>query len=235
MAENRSWLVMLYLAGDNDLSEEMVLALQDLQAQGPPPGAKIVAQFDPSGVGLRSQRYDFSNAGPTSTKTRLDDYSVPFPALETNTGSPKTLQDFVEWARKLHGKDGADDRQELLILSGHGSGTTEDFLMKDEAAMDSLTIQELKGVLKEIGAVKKIDILGMDACFMAMGEVAYELRDEVGVLVGAEGMEPSFGWPYSRIAKMARAAVSASGGEHMSPKALATLIVDAYADHYADY
>ena len=29
--------------------------------------------------------------------------------------------------------------QSLLILSGHGSGTTEDFLMKDEASLDALT------------------------------------------------------------------------------------------------
>ena len=30
------WLVMVYLAGDNNLSEDMVLALQDLKAEGPP-------------------------------------------------------------------------------------------------------------------------------------------------------------------------------------------------------
>ena len=29
------WIVMLYLAGDNNLTEDMVLALQDLQAEGP--------------------------------------------------------------------------------------------------------------------------------------------------------------------------------------------------------
>ena len=38
---------------------------------------------------------------------------------------------------------------------------------------------------------KKIDILGMDACFMSMGEVAYEIRESVDVLVGAEGLEPA--------------------------------------------
>ena len=37
------WLVMLYLAGDNNLSEEMVLALQDLQAEGGPAGGTVRA------------------------------------------------------------------------------------------------------------------------------------------------------------------------------------------------
>ena len=32
------WLVMLFLAGDNNLTESMVLALQDLIAEGPPEG-----------------------------------------------------------------------------------------------------------------------------------------------------------------------------------------------------
>ncbi len=33
----RPWLVMLFLAGDNSLNEDMVLALQDIQAEGAPP------------------------------------------------------------------------------------------------------------------------------------------------------------------------------------------------------
>ena len=50
---------MLYLAGDNNLAEDMVLALQDLVAEGAPDGDQIVAQLDPSGVGLETQRYRF--------------------------------------------------------------------------------------------------------------------------------------------------------------------------------
>ena len=38
---------------------------------------------------------------------------------------------------------------------------------------------------------------------MAMGEVAYELRDDVDILVAAEGLEPAFGWPYDRILQAA--------------------------------
>jgi hypothetical protein len=45
----------LNVAGDNNLSESMVLALQTLNAfkvAGKLPGVAVVAQFDPSGVGL---------------------------------------------------------------------------------------------------------------------------------------------------------------------------------------
>jgi hypothetical protein len=65
------WLVMLYLAGDNNLTEDMVFALQDLQAVGSTPGTKIVAQLDPSSMGLATQRYDLSESRPTRPDGRV--------------------------------------------------------------------------------------------------------------------------------------------------------------------
>jgi hypothetical protein len=80
------WIVMVYLAGDNSLSEDMVLALQDLLAEELPGGSRIVAQFDPSGVGLAAQRYVFYKG--FIPRQPLEHYRVKdFDALEINTGS----------------------------------------------------------------------------------------------------------------------------------------------------
>jgi len=46
---------------------------------------------------------------------------------------------------------------------------------------------------------KNIDLVGMDACLMAMLEVAYQIKDSVNVLVGSEETEPGEGWAYSRF------------------------------------
>ena len=108
---DRPWLVMLYMAGDNDLSEDMVLALQTLQAEGPPKGDRIVAQFDPSGVGLSAQRYDFSEA---KSKKSLEECLVKDKdngAFEPNMGSPRVLLDFVQWARRKYEKEESFNRQ----------------------------------------------------------------------------------------------------------------------------
>lgn len=238
-APKNPWLVMVYLAGDNNLTEEMVLALQDLLAEGPPPGDKIVAQLDPSGVGLSTQRYDFSTIAPGK---KLEDYLDPdYAAEETNTGSPEALIHFVTWAVDRHG---AADMRFLLILCGHGSGTTEDFLMSDESATDALSIDELELALRDAKAAirkktgvpeKNIDILGMDACFMSMGEVAYQIRQHVDILIGAEGPEPAFGWPYRRILAAAKAHRKAHPGVAMTPLELARAVVHQYIEHYADY
>ena len=153
--QGEPWLVMAYLAGDNNLSEEMVRALQALQA-GDLQGLdmKVVAQFDPSGLGLPTQRYDFSTPKPTLKDYLVTDYldkikndPDPVKALEENTGNPNALSGFIKWAydRQPAGSTTkyGEGRKLLLILSGHGSGTTEDFLLKDDNALDALSIQEL--------------------------------------------------------------------------------------------
>jgi hypothetical protein len=238
---------MVYLAGDNNLTPEMVLAMQDMLAEPLPEGDKIVVQFDPSGIGLATQRCDSSLAVPGKPLEAYLDTS--YTGAETNTGDARTLADFIEWAIK-----GTDhDSQYLLILAGHGSGTTEDFLMKDETSADALTIPELKEALRVAqkairthtgGNKSRIDIVGLDACYMAMGEVAYEIRDYADVLIGAEGPEPAYGWPYRRILARAKklaadeASANADGGlhgSHIDRDVLAKTIVREYVRFYADH
>ena len=96
---NAPWLTMLYMAGDNNLTEEMVLALQDLVAEGAPHGSKILAQFDPSGVGFETQRYIFDGPGHGSLEAHRDRSSIPpksMPAVSrrwpiSSDGRPATM------------------------------------------------------------------------------------------------------------------------------------------------
>ena len=97
-----AWLVMLYMAADNNLSEDMVLALQDLQAEEPPQGCRIVAQFDPSGLGLATQRYDFNREWPGDGISRHLDPS--YHATEVNTGNVNSLTGFIKWAVERYGQ-----------------------------------------------------------------------------------------------------------------------------------
>ena len=172
--DQRPWLVMLYLAGDNNLQEEMIAALQQLKAgrgdpEKTPEGDRIVAQFDPSAIGVATQRYDFS-IEQNGDGSGIEDYRVDDGDLaETNTGNIEALVGFIKWASDVAGGDLKKYRH-FLILSGHGSGTTQDFLLRDESPSDSLSIPELAEAMRlATGLIgKTIDILGMDACFMSM-------------------------------------------------------------------
>jgi hypothetical protein len=74
-------------------------------------------------------------------------------------------------------------------------------ILLDDDAKDFLDNLELQRVLaataKAIGA--KLDVLGMDACLMAMAEVGYQVRRSAAILVGSEQTEPGDGWPYHRV------------------------------------
>ena len=151
-------------------------------------------------AGSRASRYDSTKPHPALDKFRVTDI------VDQSSGSVETLSAFIEWAIKYdtdqrqHDNEDTKATKYLLILSGHGSGVTEDFFLRDETSMDSLTIAELQQALHGARkrSHKKIDILGLDACYMAMGEVAYQIRNEVSIVIGAEGLEPEFGWPYGR-------------------------------------
>ncbi len=184
------WLVMLYMAGDNNLDHEMVLSLQLLLDFGPFEKDAIVAEFDSRRPGFGTKRYDFTDTKPKPRGYRLEAYEVEDRA-ETSTGNPDTLTEFLNWA-----EDRYSAQRRLLILSGHGSGTTEDFLMRDENADDFLSIDELKLALENAKFAKdgkKLDIIGMDACYMSMAEICYELREQADILIGAEGLVPTLG------------------------------------------
>lgn len=255
------WTIMGYLAGDNNLNEEMVLTLQEIheRAEENPfwPRVKILARLDPSGMGLPTQTYVFNTENtigvdPTQ-RYYLEDYEVSLPApAQQNTGNPNALSGFVDWAITQPPHQAVADRY-ALILSGHGSGSTEDFLLRDDNPVDSLSIDELeqalsaaRDFLEQSGGQeqgqgnqrtrKKIDLLGMDCCFMSMVEVCYQIRQHVDYVVGAESMVPDFGWPYHRILKRAEDERHKPGSTGpVSPTELAEYIVEEYIEFYSDY
>jgi hypothetical protein len=65
---------------------------------------------------------------------------------------------------------------------------------------------------------------------MGMAEVAFEVRECVQYLIGAEGFEPNSGWPYDRILGVLRDRPT------MEPQTLAKEVVREYNDYYlSDY
>jgi Clostripain family len=296
--KNAAWTVMVYLAGDNNLSEECVFALTEMRKAGSNSDIHVIAQFDPNGDFLPTHRYainrnrrkvDPQSVMPNGSQNGNNDHlsndiidearfnertrevhfrreskranslaafrhqerkriaarklgagsaNIAVPVVEeedvtndTDTGSPITLYNFLSYCIQEYPAD-----HYMAVLSGHAGGTERDFLLKDESTAGSLTFNELKGVFKELkendleGRV--IDIVGMDNCLMSMGEICYELKDLVQVLVGCESYSPASGWPYREILK--RMQVELLSGTS-SVASFAKAIVEEYANFYADY
>ena len=66
---------------------------------------------------------------------------------------------------------------------------------------------------------------------MSMAEVYYQLAGSVDYLVGAEGFEPSGGWPYQRILEL----IGQNPRTVRRTEDIAKQIVDDYVLYYFDY
>ena len=94
--------------------------------------------------------------------------------------------------------------QQAFFSSSITRGVRDRAIAFDDQAMDFLDNVELKTVLTGTAAKlgRRIDLVAMDACMMNMLEVAYQLKDAVGMMVGSEETEPSDGWPYDQAFKV---------------------------------
>jgi len=101
-------------------------------------------------------------------------------------------------------------------------------ILLDDDARDFLDNGEMKTVVTQAAQVAghKLDLLGMDACLMAMAEVAFQVRDGAACAVGSEQTEPGGGWPYDRILRALAARPAMDG------RALAATVVREYLASY---
>jgi hypothetical protein len=61
------WTVMVYLAGDNNLSSECLFALTEMKKAAPGKHIRVIAQFDPQDKYLPTHRYEINRKGPNGT------------------------------------------------------------------------------------------------------------------------------------------------------------------------
>jgi hypothetical protein len=238
------WTVMVYLDGDNNLETYGIQDLNEMEMVGSTTDVNIVVQIDRipySVLAGNHQEYadDTSNGNWTTTRRYYitkdlnpDKISSPLIADlgELNMGDPTTLIDFTDWAITYY-----PAKKYLLVIWNHGGGfrapgsnLTKDIAWDDTSGGDKITMSELEDALSAISAQigKNIDLVGMDACFMAMTEVAYQIKDYADLLVSSEESEPNDGWPYDTILSQLTSDPSLTSTQ------LATNIVDDYIFAY---
>ncbi|GEM_PF-1615567 len=229
-----SWTFMVYLDGDNNLESAAVNDFLEMSSVGSNANIKIMVQMD------RIGGYDTSYGDWTDTRrfyvtagmqpTTANSYSLG----EANMGHPETLLNFVRWAKAF-----APANHYILVLWDHGSGwrlrdpnevLTKGVSFDDTSGGDSIDMPELRSTLSTLtgGGANPFDIVGLDACLMAMAEVDNQIRPYASIRVGSEETEPNDGWPYDTILSSLVASPS------MSASTLATNIVDFYYSSYGN-
>ena len=109
---DKTWTLLVWIAGDNSLSDFGAVDLDELKQVGSGPKVNLVAQFDRSGA-TGTRRY-FLRKGTTLEADAVADLG------ETNTGDPKVAIDFFTWGMKTY-----PSKHVMCVLWNHGSGIDE--------------------------------------------------------------------------------------------------------------
>jgi hypothetical protein len=213
-AGGRSWTFMVYMNADNSLEVESGKDLDEMARAGFSASVATVVERD-----LKStdgvDRMVLAENGPRIVQ-RLP---------ELDMGSAETLADFIDWATTAYPAS-----HYCLVIWNHGTGwrRIEEPLTRgvsyDETNGSYLNMERLKD---GVSAGPRLDIVGFDACVMAMIEVAYQIRDSARYMVGSEHDEPASGWDYSAILSRLYSHPQMTAAE------LAHAIVDSYGAAYS--
>jgi hypothetical protein len=223
------WTFMVYMDADNNLEVDAIEDFLEMAQVGSNEDIDIVVLFD------RIEGYDSSYEDWTSANLfHIEQNELPVPGEgvswgEVNMGDPETLVQFVTSAAADYPADNY-----ALVLWNHGGGwrsraqqeegtTSFKDVCWDDTSWDVLYTYEVRQALEEIQTtVGTIDLIGFDACLMAMIEVAYELRNYGEVMVGSEELEPVAGWAYDDVL------ADLAADPLMTPAQLGQVIVDRY-------
>lgn len=115
--ERKAWTFMVYIAGDNNLSQAGRNDLDEMKRAGSSDEVNIVAQYDRMS-NRGTQRYYLRQH-----TTLEQDVVARLP--ETNSGAGETLEDFCRWAH-----DHYPAERYALVLWNHGTGWKDDDLYR---------------------------------------------------------------------------------------------------------
>lgn len=241
--EPLQWTIMVYLAGDNNLEFETVGDLAEMEAGM---AAAMAAGADPEYVTVialvdtldltENTHYliveDYAKIDVETGEVDCDCAELlggECPEEELNMGDPATLQAFIENSVTYAPAD-----RYMLILWDHGGGwygaCWDDSSVREiDGRTDRLTIDEIGNAIRaaEVKTGVHLDVIGFDACLMAMIEVAYEVRDLADYMMASVTGIPFGGWAYIPFIEEL---VKRPG---MSVEELMDIIVDGYVDYYS--
>lgn len=224
-----TWTYMVYVGGDNNLSEAAFTDIGEMESVGSSSDVAIVVQAE------FSTEYSDTNLDSTyrcfvSGDDGCIDMSDGTDIGDTDMGSSAALQAFIEWAMENYSADNY-----ALVIWDHGAGwkdqpirTLKRGAVSDETSGSFMSLPGLANAVEaaEATAGDTIDLINFDACLMAMYEVAYEFNGLTDYLVFSEETEPGDGDPYDTILDALKDAPSTT------PAELAASIVEKYSAFY---
>ncbi len=210
----REWLVLVYMAADNNLNDFAYQDLKEIEQVKFPPQVKLVVMAD----FLENNETLIAESSQETGKV-IENWQE----RELDTGSESTLYSFI---KEYETKYPAD--KVALILWDHGDGwRSYKIAAVDQSNSDMLYMYKVRDALKKLNEEGyKVDLIGFDECLMAMAEVFYDVGNYTQAVVASEALEPGDGWNYQTLfSKLIQ-------NPSITPYQFGKLIVDSYKEAY---
>jgi hypothetical protein len=248
------WTIVSYIQADNNLAPYAVYNINDMQLAPLSSSVNMLVQWDQPNNN-KTWRYRIVKGGRIEDASLSTEMGLnPVQELIDMAKWAKTKYDAKHFCIVLwnHGSGIIDPRfRSLNKAIRNALGTNDGKQHVPWLEIPGLTLQrdpQERGILfddsqdtyvnsqglstafsrikKEVLNGKNVDIVGMDACLMAMLEVGYQIKDSADYLVASEQTEPGEGWAYSGFLKLLCA------NSTMEAPTLTQAIVAAYANFY---
>ena len=162
----KEWTIMIYMAGDNNLSVDMAYALEQIKgvAEGPD-SPNLFVYYDGNSHAIPTMYCDFTE--PNEPRY-LRSYKVPnklypvTPKYNENAADIRSVVNFVHWCVNAvpvttNGEIsyGRRSRRYALIFAGHSLGFQDIGLFKDETSGKSMNMRDFYAALERITGSEK--------------------------------------------------------------------------------
>ncbi|HKU37854.1 MAG TPA: clostripain-related cysteine peptidase, partial [Polyangiales bacterium] len=189
-----AWTVLVYMAADNNLEKAGIDDLSEMLGVHGSDDVNIIVQIDRT-VGF----YDLGLAGVANWDS-MKRFRVKRDALEEladlgelDTGSPKTLSDFLSWGLQTF-----PAKRRAIVLWDHGNAW-RGYGGDDTSDKDQLDQGEIgQGIADGIhgSGLSTVDVIGFDACLMSSAATAELMQPFTRYLIASEELVPGNGWDY---------------------------------------
>ncbi|MBI5200498.1 MAG: hypothetical protein HY925_02830 [Elusimicrobia bacterium] len=227
-AEPKEWTFMVFLNGHNNLDRFGTLNMKQMEQVGSNDRVNIVVQWASLGKPTKRMLIKRSESGEVSSPV-----IESLPAVDM--GDANQLYEFIKWTTEKF-----PAQRYMVDIWDHGSGwhirrtganrsVSPMDVSWDDQTGNHITTEQVGQVMAKVKALigRPIDVLGFDACLMAMAEVVAEVKDSVRYFAGSEELEPGAGWIYDKALKQWLAAGPTDDGAALV-KALTDTFVKAY-------
>jgi hypothetical protein len=225
------WKLLAYVAADNSLYDDAQVSLREITNASRFSDVETIVQVDGPSTQL-STRYRCINGSKEVIWAAPDHYTLD---------RAQRLREFLMAC--------VDESQEMkrifLVLWGHGAGLDHVYFIgntgstvdTDFAPSETLNIANPNQYVENVALARilleftqttgqKIDLLGFDACMMAMVEIWHEIRESTQLAVASDLKLPKSSWPYETILSDL---AHCSG---MDANTLAAIIVSRFLERY---